>query len=386
MGGKSSPDFGQVAATQEAANRQTINDQLFANRPNQYSPWGATTWTQDQIRDPATGEMTTAWNQTTSLTPELQDILNKQIAIQGGRTDIAGGLTGRIGSEFLTPMDWSGLNPMGQVPTAQYTLPEGDIGSAYETRQRAEDAMWQQAQSRLEPQQQAQREALELRMRNQGLRPGDAAWESQMQNLGQQHTDQTNQALWSSVGEGRQEAGQMWNQLMGQNQNLFNQALQANAQNWQQSLAGSQYANQIRQQQIAEAMQKRGFNLNEINALLSGQQVGMPSMPNFSQAGAAEPGDYMGAAAQNASMQNAQNPWASILGAGAQLGSAYLMSDRRLKRDITPVGKVAGYDWYTWNYIWGEPGHGVMADEVPAEHVTEIGGFKAVNYGTLLGD
>jgi hypothetical protein len=175
------------------------------------------------------------------------------------------------------------------------------------------------------------------------------------------------------------------------NQNAFNQALGANAQNWQQALQGSQYANQIRQQQITEALTKRGASLNEINALLSGQQVGMPQMPNFNTAQAAQPGDYMGAAAQNASMANASNPWASILGAGATLGGAALsnpalMSDRRLKKNIKRVGTVAGYPWYTWTYLWGEDSHGVMADEVPAEHVTEIGGFQAVNYGTLLGD
>jgi hypothetical protein len=268
--------------------------------------------------------MTTQWTQTQGLTPELQDILNKQIAIQGGRTDIAGGLTGRIGSEFLTPMDWRGLNPMGQVPTAQFTLPEGDLEDPYQTRQRAEDAMWQQAQSRLAPQQESQRQGLELKMRNQGLAPGDPAWESQMAGLEQSITDQNNQAMWSATDAGRAEAGQMFGMGLQSNQNAFNQALGANAQNWQQALQGSQYANQIRQQQITEALTKRGASLNEINALLSGQQVGMPQMPSFNTAQAAQPGDYMGAAAQNASMQNASNPWSAILGAGSNILGSYL--------------------------------------------------------------
>ena len=271
-----------------------------------------------------TGQVYDKWTQTTGLTPELQDIFNKQMAIQGGRTDIAGMLTGRMGADFGQSMDWRNLSPVGQVPTAQYTLPEGDIGDPYQTRQRAENAMYDSAMSRIAPQQEAQRAALETKMRNQGLRPGDAAWASQMQGMGQQHNDQSQQAMWSAVGEGRTEAGQMFGQQMGSNQNMFNQALQANHQNYGQSMQGSQYANQIRQQQMAEMMQQRGFNLNEINALLSGQQVGMPSMPSFSQQGQYTPASQMTAAAQQASMENASSPWSALAGLGGQALGGYI--------------------------------------------------------------
>jgi hypothetical protein len=446
MGGKSQPDFGDVAASQGEENRAVIKDQLYANRPTQYTPWGYTSWESTPYTD-AEGNKTEQWTQTQGLTPELQDILNKQIAIQGGKTDIAGMMTGRMGSEFGAPMDWRGLNPMGQVPTAQYTLPEevnrqldysgipgmsnpsdvqknmnmqglmgygnpnetatsintsnlAGVDDPYQTRQAAEDAVYSQAQSRIAPQQESQRASLETKMRNQGLGPQDAAWKSQMQNLANQHNDQNNQAIWSSVDAGRTESGQMFDQQMGRRQQGFgerqsqydaynqgmgqryNQALQgrgqqfgerqamqdtynaatgqqfgqtlqsrqqygnererqaafynqagqqayqqalgANAQNFGQSMQGSQYANQIRQQQITEAMTKRGFSLNEINALLSGQQVGMPSMPSFSQAGAAQPAPYMQGAAQQASMDAANNPWSALIGAGATVGGGYL--------------------------------------------------------------
>ena len=46
-------------------------------------------------------------------------------------------------------------------------------------------------------------------------------------------------------------------------------------------MQAANYANALRQQQIGEAMGRRGQSLNEINALLSGQQVGMPQMPTF---------------------------------------------------------------------------------------------------------
>jgi hypothetical protein len=386
VGGKNQ-DFGEVASAQGDANQQAVTDQLYANRPTQYTPWGYTDWSSQETGTDGSGNPITEWTQTQGLTPELQDILNKQIAIQGGRSDLAGMMTGRLGAEYGQQMDWRGLNPMGQRPTAQYTLPEGGIDDPYQTRQRAEDSVYNQAQSRIAPQQESQKAALETKMRNQGLRPGDQAWQSQVQGMGQQHNDQNNQALWSANQAGLAESGQMYGQQMGMNQNAFNQALGANQQNFGQSMQGSQYANQIRQQQITEAMTKRGFGLNEINALLSGQQVGMPQMPNFTQAGQAQPAPIMQGAAQDASAANAANPMNALLGAAGSVAGGYLASDRRLKYNIKRIGTNKGHAWYSYNMKYDGSAHeGVMADEIPQEHVIDMDGISLVNYGTLLGE
>jgi len=352
MGGKSS-DYGQVADIQGDANRQVVRDQLVANRPDQYSPWGYTSWDQTPYTDPTTGEESTRWTQTTGLSPELQDIFNKQMAIQGGRTDIAGMLTGRMGGEFGTPMDWRGLSPVGSVPTAQYTLPEevnrnlsyegiAGVDDPYQTRQRAEDSVYNQAMSRLQPSQESEKANMEMKLRNQGLRPGDAQWQAQIGGLDRKHSDQQNQALWSANQAGRDESSQMFGQQMGRRQQYggeretqagyynqaaqqaYQQALGANQQNFGQSMAGSQYANQIRQQQIAEMMQQRGSSLNEINALLSGQQVALPSMPGFSQASAAQPAPIYQSYADQQSTNAASSPWNALLGAAGTAGGAYL--------------------------------------------------------------
>ncbi len=326
MGGKSQqPDMQQAAVQQGEINKEAVTQQTYANRPTQYTPWGAVSWTPETFTDPGTGDEVTRWSQTTALTPALQDILNKQVAIQGGRADIAGALTGRMGSEFGNPMDWSGLSPMGEVPISQFTMPEGDVGDPYATRQAAEDAVFNQAMSRLDPRFASERQATEIRLRNQGLRPGDELWQSQMEALGQTQNDARNQALWSASGAGRAESAQMFGQQLGRNQNNFNQALSANQQNFGQAMQGSAYANQLRQQQLTEAMQRRGFSLNEINALLSGQQVGMPQMPNFSQAQAAQPAPIYQGAADQASINAANNPWNAILDAGSSLGAAAIL-------------------------------------------------------------
>jgi hypothetical protein len=444
MGGKSSPDYSGAAAAQGEANREVVRDQTFANRPDQFTPWGATSWTPYQGTDPSTGEAVTQWSQTQSLTPELQDILNKQIAIQSGRSDVAGALTGRMGTEFTQPMDWRGLNPMGEVPTQQYTIPEevqrnvdysdipmpsapgqqtnlstagltgingpqqqtnldysgiGGVGDGTDYRARAEQSIYDKGASRLGDQFETRREQMEIKLRNQGLRPGDAAYEAQVQSVNQQETDAYGQLQNDAIMGGMSEANQAFNQDVTRrgmytgerdrqaqfsndaNANLFNmqsglrgqmfgeresqgqftnsaaqnlygmqsdlrnmytgerdrnaafynaagqqaydQSRGANQQNYQQAMAGSQYANQIRQQQITEAMTKRGFSLNEINGLLSGQQVNTPQMPSFQGASAAQAAPVYQAAVDQGNYNAGMSPWNALLGAGGSaLGAA----------------------------------------------------------------
>ena len=66
--------------------------------------------------------------------------------------------------------------------------------------------------------------------------------------------------------------------------------------------------------------------------------------------------------------------------AGAQAGS-----DRRLKTDVVQIGTTPeGYPWYSFNYVWGTPGEGVMSDEVPAEWVKrDAAGFDVVDYSKV---
>ena len=256
--------------------------------------------------------------------------------MQGKQTDIAGGLAGRMESEFGQSMDWSGLNPLAGTPLAQYTMPESyegiaGLGDPARMRQRAEEAYMGKATSRLDDQYGGKRQQLEMQMRNQGLGPEDAAWQSRMKGLGQQETDAYDQAQYDAVRAGLGEQSQLFGQDMGQRQqsigeanSQFSQAMGSNAQNFGQNMQTSNYANQIRQQQLTEAMQQRGFSLNEINALLSGQQVGTPNMPSFSNASAAQSADLVGAATADASAKNAANPAAGLAQLGGQLGAAYL--------------------------------------------------------------
>lgn len=72
----------------------------------------------------------------------------------------------------------------------------------------------------------------------------------------------------------------------------------------------------------------------------------------------------------------------STVGQVAQIGSslASLFSDRRLKRNIVPLGK----GWYAYNYIWSDEVEvGVMADEQPQAASVGPGGFLVVDYARV---
>ncbi len=175
-------------------------------------------------------------------------------------------------------------------------------------------------------------------------------------------------------------------QQAGQEQLAFGQ------QGFNEQMQSSNYQNQLRQQQIAEQMQQRGFSLNEIQALLSGQQVGMPSMPSFSNAQRSEGVQALNAAQMQgqASLDayNAQNQQMQGLMSGA-MGGAMMFCDRRLKENIIRVGTgFLDLPIYQFNYV-GDPQvtMGYMADEVqkivPEAVSVSDSGYLMVNYERL---
>ena len=350
MGKKSTPtppDYAAAAEQTAAGNIELVDAQTQDNRPNQYTPWGASEWIE---HDDGT------WEQTISLTPEQQQALNDQLNIGAWRSGLASNMFGRVGEEFGDVMDWD-----------QFQQMQTDLGTGDEARQQAIDEMYGQATSRLDPQWAQARDQKLAALRNQGLREGDRAYDEAMANFGRMETDAYNQAMFSAI----QHGGAEGSRVFGMNER------------------SAAFGNTARQAQIAEEMQRRGFTLNEINALLSGQQIAMPGMPGFNTAERAAGADYMGAAqnqwgaAMDAySAEQAANQ-AMMSGITDMAGTAMMFSDRKLKRSIEYVGKVLGRKFYRWVYIWGQPGCGVMADENPDMIAGYIGDFAVVDMGRL---
>ena len=178
--------------------------------------------------------------------------------------------------------------------------------------------------------------------------------------------------------------------------NEMNQGIQADMaagqQQFDQSMQAANYQNQLRQQAMAEEAQRRGISINEMNALLTGQQVGTPQMPNFQAAQSSEAAQFLrGAEAQGnfglEAQRNAQAPFNAFMGMAGQLAKT---SDKRLKENIEKVGidESTGLNLYSFNYIGlPEKYEGVIAQEViktwPEAVIVDDTGFYKVNYGML---
>ena len=367
MGGKGSapatPDYMGATQLQGELNKENLNSQNYANRPNINTPFGTQSWGTQSVTDPATGQVVTAWTQNNTLAPGLQNALQDQINIQAGRSDLANSFMGRVANEYGTSPDYTNLPEMAQAaqPTSLQTgttdyvpglatsfsfgtsLPKFD--SSYR------DTVANQLMEKMQPTHDYQQRQLEAKLSNMGFRAGTEGYDRELKNLAGRQAAERYNAL-DTAGN---EAQRLYNMQMGTAQQDYNQNLQA-AQFQNQALnqaqgmdlsnmqAGNQAAaqqyglnqqfansqNQLRQQAIAEMLQRRGTSLNEMNALLNGQQVQMPQMPSFNTAGMAQTPNIVGALQSQYDAQlgayNAQNAGMNnLLGAGAQLGAAYLM-------------------------------------------------------------
>ena len=459
------PDYAAAAEQQAQSSREVTEQQTWANRPDQFTPFGQQTWQNQQVWDPSTQQYLNRWAQTTELTPESQRALDAQLGLTADRSELGRDLMGRAEQEFGQEMDWSKFQQAGNAVRAPGQVQGGAIagaGALDQSRlspeqlqrqistegltqldpsqryyQQANEAIYNQWADRALPQQQKDTDALRTQLYNMGLKEGDAAYNDEMERLRQTQGDAMRQAQYQATVGAGSEAQRMLGMDASTRQQMFgergtqgsfaNQAAlgqfgmgaQAGSQNFQQSLAAagfgneaqqqgwqqqmqgqnqdfnqqmaaSQYQTQLRQQQIAEEMQKRGFSLNEINALISGQQVGMPSMPGFQNASRAEGVQALQAAQLtgqaeldrfNAQQQATQGMMSGI---GSMAGGFAMMSDRRMKTDIVRIGSTpGGTNVYSFRYIFGGPTTiGVMADEVP-HAAFERGGIKFVDYAKV---
>lgn len=429
MGGKASappaPDYLGAATAQAQASERATNTQNFANRPTINTPFGSQTWNTQAVTDPASGQQVTQWTQNTSLAPGLQQALDYQLDTQLGRSQLASGFMDRVANEYAQPFDYASLPRMAQANApgslqtnlTDYTpgLQTGfNFGNVPQIDSGFRDQVATQLMDRMRPVHDYQQKQLETKLANQGFTQGSEAYNRALNELNQRQSLERFNALDQSGNEAQRLFNmQMQSQNTGYNQNMGaaqfqNQALgQASAldlarmnamnqatgqqQNMNQSYVDAQ--NRLRQQAIAEEMQRRGMSLNEMNALLTGQQVNMPQMPSFQAAGRAETPQILQATQMGYDAQlgaaNAQNAaFGNLLGAGAQLGSAaFMFSDRRLKSNIKRVGTHAiGVGIYDYTMM-GMSQRGVIAQEVqqvrPDLVKRHANGFLMVDYGGL---
>jgi len=233
--GSDAPDVTGAAETEGEYSRETARDVTYADRPDQVNPFGSVQWGTEQVVDPATGEMVTKWTQNQSLNPALQGTVDTSLGMMQGRADLANTLNQRAIGDMSQAPDWQQFGDVVGFDPAQQ-------------RQAAEDAAYQKSTSRLDPRFSQRSSDLEIKLRNQGLRPGDQAYDAQMSSFGNERNDAYEQARLGSVSQGRDEFGV--------------------------AMQGNERANALRDQQIQEYLSKRGFSLAEADQVQQGQTVG----------------------------------------------------------------------------------------------------------------
>ena len=203
--------------------------------------------------------------------------------------------------------------------------------------QRLEDATYQAAFSRMQPQFERQREQISQQLADQGIPMGSPAYEEEMRRVEENQNEQLSRLALDSVAMGRQEQSR-----------LANLAATTRAQQYGEigSLLG--FAPPFQPQQV------NGYDLGY------GNQLGYYN------------------AQQGAQQQQTQN----LLGLGSM--AAFALSDRSTKENIRKIGQQNGHNVYEFNFKGSDKlCHGVMADEVEKitpEAVKEINGLKHVNY------
>lgn len=168
---------------------------------------------------------------------------------------------GRLGSpEFngAAPANQALAQALGQFNSEVGAL--GDLPQFSTTafdRNRIEDALFDRGRRLLQPQQEAQREALQSQLANQGLPQGQEAYRDEFNRLGQQQdlafADLADRAILLG--------GQESDRVFGQDLGAFQAQLQGRGQGFQEALGGLGARSGVIGQQFGQGLQEFGADL-----------------------------------------------------------------------------------------------------------------------------
>lgn len=451
----SPPSPEETAAAQSGMNRDTAITQQMLNMTNQVGPNGTLTYEQTGegkfIDSQGKEVITPTYTAYTKLSDEQQALKDQTDAASLNLGQIANTQSDFLKNYLDDPLDTSGVpdvkSEIGGAYSSGFSPEIGNgystsirrdiggsysdtIGNGYQTdyagaddfsadRQRVVDAI----KARAAPDMEAQSRNLETQLIGRGLRPGTAAWDSEMDRL-QRGVNDFNLAADLAGGQEQTRLVNMSRDAAGFTNNALTNRMQlensaaltaadfdrtgqlasndaaltaanygANAQAATNAatLTQSNFENNARTQALQELYARRNQPINEIGALLSGAQVQSPqfvSTPNASVAGV----DYTGLVNQKyqAELQSSQAQMGGLFGLLGAGVTAF--SDRRLKKNIRLIGRMNnGLGVYQYHYIWDLPIQekrvGVMADEVrrvnPEAVVVNENGFDMVDYSMI---
>jgi hypothetical protein len=134
-------------------------------------------------------------------------------------------------------------------------MPVGSVGNSGPYQQQMQEAYYNQAKSRLDPQWQNAQNDMSTQLTNQGITPGSEAYNRQMQSFNQGRNDAYGSAANTAIMNSGQEAARM----QGMDINAGNFANQAAQQNYQNRLTSQGAYNQALTGQQGLDLAARGF-------------------------------------------------------------------------------------------------------------------------------
>ena len=245
----------------------------YADRVNQTNALGGSNWSNYTTIDPSTGEKVTAWRNDQTLDPTLQRVFDAETNSDARLSEQANQMSEGVGNAFSTPINWDQFGEQAAGPTAtnvnsnaystdpnarqttnnvsvnpdtnarntssgtrqdsqafrtdtgNTAATAGDIGANVAAttgdskfnwdsanRGRAEDASYGRASKRLDNRFEKEQATMERQLSERGLRVGDSAYDTAVENFNLGKNDAYEMAQMGAVGEGRAEDQQSFGQ------------------------------------------------------------------------------------------------------------------------------------------------------------------------------
>lgn len=300
MGGSSpkapaAPDPRIAAEAQSQQNKNTAIYNASLNRVNQVTPWGNLTYSQNGVDANGIPQYT----QTVSLSPDQQRLMQNDVAMSQGLSDLGLSQLGTARNAMSQPFNYSGAPQ--QALGVNYGNIQNDVDMSKvpgliggdklaEDLATQRDALYRQQTAFLDPQWKQDQTDLENKLISQGIAQNSDAWNRATGDFNRNREFSYGNARTSAITGGGAEQSRLFNIGLASNQNAYGQALNnaqfhnaAQAQGFGQAFANAGLQNQGRSQYINEQNYLRQQPLNELNALRSGSQVSVPQFSGVPQ-------------------------------------------------------------------------------------------------------
>lgn len=311
------PDPYATAAAQTQSNIGTASANAMIGNANENNPYGSVNYSQTgtgYITDSkGTKTAVPTYTRNVTLSPDEQQLFDKQNQMQQNLADIGVQQTGKIGGLLNTSLNTQGLPDWQNYASAPglkttYAGAE-DTQNAYSAdRDKVTNALMTRYNAINDPVNAAQEVSLAAR----GLSPGSQNWGSVQDAQGRSRNDAATQAILAG--------GQEQSRMLTDAYNAANFYNTAATQGFQNQNVATANANNLRGSELTERQNLRTEPLNEISALMSGSQVSVPQFQPYNAPSVA--GTPIGQYIQdnyNAKVQQANATNTGLFGLGSAL-------------------------------------------------------------------